>query len=224
MQMLKKTKGGRTAAEEANVRKEFYFDEGYFSEVQFISFAQQLRLVRNLRRRNILEVGKGNGFVSDFLKKAGYNVKTVDVNHNLRPDVVGSVLDLAGIFKTANFDVVLCAEVLEHLPFEFFERAIVNIFETTNAYAVITLPRCEKSVFEFQLSVKFFQLPPVQGSFFVSMPWAPINEHHWELNSNRLTKMKSIRHIIKRYFTVIDEGRMRSNPYHHYFVLSKRTT
>jgi len=69
LQNLKKTKSGRTTSEEANLEKEIYYTDVYFSHAQFISFSEQMRLVRSLNRKDILEIGIGNGIAADFLRK-----------------------------------------------------------------------------------------------------------------------------------------------------------
>jgi len=216
------TQSGRTTSEEANLGKEGYYTDGYFSPAQFISFAEQIRLVHSLKRKNLLEIGIGNALVSDFLRKAGFNVTTFDINPNLNPNVVGSVTDLVQTLQQRKFDLVLCAEVLEHMPFEYFEQAIENIAATTNEYAILTLPRSQKVIFDIQFNIKIPKLPYMVKGLFWAIPNSNINsEHHWELDSNKKTKTKNIKSILEKYFTVINFNRFRFRPVHHYFVLKK---
>jgi hypothetical protein len=217
-------KSGRTTSEEANLDKERYYTAEYFSHAQFISFSEQMRLVHSLNRKDILEIGIGNGIVADFLRKAGLNVTTFDINPNLSPDVVGSVTDLIDIFQHRKFDLILCAEVLEHMPFERFEQAIDNIAETTNEYAILTLPRCQKVIFDIQFNIKIPKLPYIEKGLFLSIPNSNINtEHHWELNSSKETKLKEINTILKKNFTILDSSKFSFRSYHHYFILKKHT-
>lgn len=222
---MKKSEGnksGRTKIEEATVEKDFYFSDLYFRPEQFISFAEQLRLVHSLKKNDILEIGIGNGIVSDFLRKSGLNVTTFDINPNLRPDVIGSVTNLKEIFQHRKFDLILCAEVLEHIPFECFEQAISSIAGTTNEYAILTLPRCQKIIFDVQFNIKIPKIPYIKKGLFLSIPNSKIPiVHHWELNSSRETKIKRINTILKKHFTIINSGRFRFRSYHHYFILKK---
>lgn len=54
----------------------------------------------------------------------GLNVMTADIDPSLDPDFICSVTDLSKTFKPNSFDCILCAEVLEHIPFEYFEIAL----------------------------------------------------------------------------------------------------
>ena len=220
-----KLKNGRTTHQEANLKKEIYFESGYFSQSQFVSFSEQLRLVHSLNKKNILEIGLGNGLVSDFLRKAGLNVTTLDINPNLNPDVVGSVEDLMSIFPKQKFDLVLCAEVLEHMPFEIFEDLIFNISHITREYVILTLPRAQRIICDIQFSIKVPRIPRIERGIFLSIPQSKIlPEHHWELDSSKKTKLDEIVAILSKYFAVIDSGRFRFRSYHHYFVLKKTSS
>lgn len=217
-------KSGRTTSEEANLGKERYYTDGYFSHAQFVSFSEQVLLVQNMKRKNILEIGIGNGIVSDFLRKAGLNVTTFDINQNLSPDVIGSVTDLIELFQHRKFDLILCAEVLEHMPFERFKQAISNIAEVTNEYAIITLPRCQKVIFDIQFNIKIPKLHSIEKGLFLSIPNSKIpSQHHWELDSSKETKLKKIETILKEHFTILTSSRFRFRSNHHYFILKKHT-
>jgi SAM-dependent methyltransferase len=222
-QNSKTSNSGRTTREEADLKKDIYFSDSYFTHHQFISFAEQIRLVRSLNEKNILEIGIGNGIVSDFLKKAGFNVTTFDINANLGPDIVGSILDLTEIFQESKFDLVLCAEVLEHMPFKYFEQAISNVAHTTRKYVILTLPRSQRLIVDIQFSIKLAKLKPIHNSIILTIPKSKIPpEHHWELNSSKETKLRKINLILNKYFTIFDSNRFHFRSYHHYFVLKKR--
>jgi len=224
VEQSERPKSGRTTSEEANLEKERYYTEGYFSHAQFISYSEQIRLVHSLDRKDVLEIGIGNGIVTDFLRKAGLNVTSFDINQHLIPEVVGSVTDLNAIFQHRKFDIILCAEVLEHIPFEYFEQAIANIAGTTNEYAIITLPRCQKILIDIQFAIKIPKLPYFEKGLCLSIPNSNIPpNHYWELDSSKETKIKEIDTILKRHFAILDSSRFRFRSYHHYFILKKLT-
>lgn len=215
-------KTGRTVSEEALLEKKRYYADGYFNVDHFISISEQIRLVRGLKSTNILEIGIGNGLVSDFLRKAGYNVTTFDINPNLNPDVIGSVTDLVEALNHRKFDLILCAEVLEHMPFEYFEQVINNIALTTNEYAILTLPRSQKVIFDIQCKIKIPKMPYFNTGLFFSLPISSVPpEHHWQLDSSVQTKREEIVKIITQQFKIVDSGRFRFRSDHYYFILKK---
>ncbi len=114
-----------------------YF-EGYDDDSRIRSYVNQISEVSNLGCRKILEIGIGNGHVSKRLKDMGFDVVTVDFDFNLGPRIIGDIGVLP--FKDNSFDVVLCAEVLEHVRFSDSVVALREIYRVADKYAVLTLP------------------------------------------------------------------------------------
>lgn len=137
---------GRTFQEESNLKEQVYFSDHYFSSSQWMSFRAQIEGVRTFKPKNVLEIGIGNGFVSSILQRCGYSVTTMDINPALNPDYIGNITDLNNMFAKESFDVILCAEVLEHLPFKLFQTCIYNIAEVSKFGTVITLPNATRQL------------------------------------------------------------------------------
>jgi hypothetical protein len=214
---------GRSLIEEARLSRDIYFSEHYFSELELLSLVAQIRIVHGLAPKTMLEIGKGNGFVSDFLGKSGIDVTTFDINPNLAPDVTGSVLDLASHFPTRQFDVVLCAEVLEHLPFASFSAAIEQIAAVTAGWVVLTLPTARRTLLGLEYSLKIPKIDRIVGGLTVR--WgvkAQIGqEHHWELDLTRRCSIQEVKMQLRKYFHVESCRPIRHNPYHYCFILSR---
>jgi ubiquinone/menaquinone biosynthesis C-methylase UbiE len=132
---------GRSFQEEANLTMERYLNDSYFSPRQWISYCGQINAVRRVSPKTLLEIGVGNGIVYKILEHLGIKVTTYDININLNPTVVGNILDIDNYFEAGSFDCVLCAEVLEHLPFNLFEKCLGKIAYLTRKSSIITLPR-----------------------------------------------------------------------------------
>lgn len=106
---------------------------------RWITYWYQINEVVNLTQGNdVLEIGIGDRTVSNYLRERGYNVTTLDINPSFHPDFVGDVTKLP--FKSNVFDVVLCAQVLEHLPFHYFEESLSELVRVSNDGVVISLP------------------------------------------------------------------------------------
>ncbi len=164
-----------------------------------------------------MEVGVGNKIVSSYLTNQGIKVITFDKDEKLNPDIVGNVLKTP--FQDNSFDVILCAEVLEHLPFEKFGEALSELERITKKHLVLSLPH-------FGHSIKFsFKIPLLkEKKSAVRMPF-PIKhhfngEHYWEIGK-RGYPLSKIKKIIKRHFKIKKEFIPFENQYHHFFILAK---
>ncbi len=117
---------------------EQYWSRAYNTKERFCSFWHQLDEVLELSPASVLEVGPGSGLVSDWLRRAGVETTTIDIDPALGADVMGSVTQMP--FEAGSFDVVLCSEVLEHLPWEDAERALRELRRVARSGVVLSVP------------------------------------------------------------------------------------
>ena len=212
----------RRQDEEATLPREIYFTDAYFSPPQLDSLCQQIVEVRKSRAATVLEIGKGNGFVSSFLRAGGLSVTTVDINPALEPDVVGDVRSLDEVVPDAAFDCVLCAEVLEHLPFDDLDQALRSLRQVTSGRCIVTLPRADPLWFGLDVSCV---LPRLGRRRFVKRFYRPVAQptiypgHYWEINSHEYTTLANLRKIFLEHFSSVRDYRFDRNLYHHFFVL-----
>lgn len=142
----------------------------------------------------ILEIGIGNGFVTDKLRKLGFNVTTVDFDKNLNPDIIADIRNLP--FDDHSFDTVCAFEVLEHLPFSDFDAALRELKRVANKKILVSLPY---SNFTFWLGLKFF--PYIKAKQLeINIPHSfrkhKFNgEHYWELGKRGFSIKKIIKHF-----------------------------
>ena len=145
-----------------------YFSEKYNDKFRWLSYWHQINEVLRLKPKNVLEVGSGNKTVYDYLKRRGIAVFCADINSKLKPDFLASATNLKGI-ENCQFDVVLCCQVLEHLPFEKFEASLKELkgfakdllfflclIAAPTLNLIFTCPCWEKELFSlrFQGSIK----------------------------------------------------------------------
>ena len=173
----------------------------------------------------ILEIGKGNGFLSDYLKKLSYSVTTCDFDKNLQPDVVADIRNLP--FPENSFEAVTAFEVLEHIPFEDFPKALAEIAKVSKKYAIISLPY-RSTGWEF-----VFKFPGIRTlfkksflSFFLRLPlrFGGIKisgQHYWEIDAFNWP-LRKIRKELKNRFKIIREIRPVLDHFHYFFILEKR--
>lgn len=200
------------------VNKTAYQFSSYTYPGRFASYYRQLAEVITLNPEDVLEVGVGDGVFRDYLKNnTNIPYTSVDVAGDLNPDVVGDVTKLP--FQNGAFDVVCAFEVLEHIPFKEFEKALTEISRVARSYVVISLPHFGPPI-QFLLKIPFFRV--VRFSLKIPFPRRHSfnGQHYWEIGKRGYSLMK-IRSILKKYFTVEKEFVPFENQYHHFFVLVK---
>jgi len=133
-----------------------HYHKNYDKITRFISYYHQLKLVRDIEPKKILEIGIGNKTVSDYLKRHGFNVVTCDFDSKLKPDVIADVRKLP--FKKSEFDLVLACEILEHIPYTDVRKALEEINKVTSKYAIISVPY---SQIYFGCSITFPLISPL---------------------------------------------------------------
>lgn len=205
------------------VTQTHYFNLEYDTKVRWISYWYQINEVIRQNPKSVLEIGSGNKTVSDYLKKVGFKVTTCDFDTKLKPDIVANILKLP--FKSESFDVVLCAEVLEHLPFTNFVKALREICKVTRNSAIITLPHF--SLTNLYLGIKILPfITQKELSFKVDYPFKHKfdGEHYWEIGKRGYPLNRIKREIIKSGFLIQKMYYPKENPRHHFFVLTKPST
>jgi ubiquinone/menaquinone biosynthesis C-methylase UbiE len=206
------------------VDKKHYFRKKYDDLGRFISYFHQVDTVANLDPKTILEVGKGNGTLSDYLKKFGYSVTTCDFDKNLAPDVVADVRKMP--LADNSYELVTAFEILEHLPFEEFPKALTELRRVSSRYVVISLPY-KSTGFEWVMKFPgvrtlfgksfldfFFRIPLKFGGIEVS------GQHYWEIDRWNF-RLGKVRAEIEKQFKVLKEFRPALNHYHYFFVLER---
>ncbi len=202
---------------EKSVAREVYFSDAYFSMPQLCSFAHQLHHIWKMRPKSVIEVGLGNGFVSTFLKRSGIPVTTVDINPALEPDICAPLSELSKHVKVP-VDLVVCCEVLEHMPIEELD-ANLDYLRTVGSRLFLTLPNVNRT-FGF---AGFANIPKLGACLFdlnFDFPYKNKFEggaHFWEVGFDRSTSRSSIIDRLRSRYTSVKSGRFTLKPYHIWF-------
>ncbi len=173
-----------------------YSFQKYVYLLRWVSYWHQINEVLKLNPKSTLIVGKGDGIVGEILKKYISEVKTLDLEKGLSPDIIGSVENIP--LQNNSFDLILCAEVLEHLLFEKFEKSLSELKRITKKCVILSLPHFGPPI---KLSFKIPFLKEVKIAF--KIPYLIKHKtnggHYWEIGKRRYQSSK-IRKIIKKYF------------------------
>lgn len=202
------------------VPSERYFTESYDFKERFISYWHQINEVILLRTSNILEIGVGNGFVSNYLKGRGLKVTTLDINDELNPNVVGDVLTIPFIDKL--FNIVTCYEVLEHLPYKNFSEALREIHRVSLKYVILSLPDVT-TVYRFNIELP--RIKPIKKLIPHPFPRPASHEfdgqHCWEIGKKGYPFNDIVIDIKRTGFKIIKTYRVFEFYYHRFFLLEK---
>lgn len=202
---------------EENLSRDVYFSDGYFAPSQLWSFCEQIRHIRQFSPASFLEIGPGNGFVSTFFRTMGITVRTADVNPALKPDIVAPVQDLWRHVSPNEFPLIVCCEVLEHIPFDEFPDLIRQI-SSLAPDLFLTLP-----VYGRRIGFGGLVRLPKVNAWFGSWLRLPIRErglepmHFWELDYRPETSRQAVRQLLQRHYSQVSTGFFTANPTHYYF-------
>ncbi len=215
---MKENELTRGTIREASIPEEDYFSESYFALTQLFTQAYQIHAIASMRPASVLEIGIGNGFVSSFLRRAGFRVTTVDINPNLKPDFVSDVLNLRDVLKGEKYDLIVACEVLEHIPFDRFDSCVEE-FKKVASNCFLTLP-------DARIGIGFggyLRLPKLKNTFIhlylrIIKKRKLTEQHFWEIGFTRETRIRNIRSILQNHFSSVESGTIVVNPYHRFFV------
>jgi SAM-dependent methyltransferase len=202
------------------VKPNHYFEPSYDSKERFVSYWHQINELTQLKPNSILEIGIGNGLVSNYLKQRGYNVTSIDIDFHLDPEAVASVTHIP--FANESFDVVACFEVLEHLPYEQFYPSLREIHRVSKKYAVLSLPDANL-VYPLHILVpkigeirKLIRLPRLKTPRHVFD-----GQHYWEIGKAGYNLKRIMKDIERAGFRLIKTYRIFEGPYYRFFVFKK---
>lgn len=203
------------------VPPEHYGPAGYDEFNRWVSYWYQIRAVQGTGARSVLEVGKGSGLLSWYMReRLGIRVVTADFEAALAPDVVVDVRDLASRFPCDSFDLVCAFQVLEHLPFCDFRRALEQMAAVSRSRVIISLPNNGHTL-QMRLHLWRFQLS-VGRKFAWRRHWRFDGEHYWEVGTHG-HQPEEVRRAIREVFSIERETVYPDYPYHRSYELRKRS-
>ena len=204
---------------EKQVERAHYDFKSYMSKARWASFWHQLDEVQKMAPQNVLEIGPGPGLFKAIAAQFGIIVETLDIDPELHPDHVGSILDMP--FPDGSYETVCAFQMLEHLPYEHSIRAFEEMLRVSRRHVVISLPDARR-VWRYLVHI------PAIGTIerFVRRPelGAPAHrfdgEHYWEINKQGFA-LKTVVEDLSAHAALLRTYRVRENPYHRFFVFEK---
>ncbi|MDR1729214.1 MAG: methyltransferase domain-containing protein [Prevotellaceae bacterium] len=176
-----------------------------------------------LNPQSVLIVGKGDKVVETILSKQNLNVTTFDFDETLQPDILGDVTNIRKILENSiqkrggKFDVLLCCQVLEHVPYENFE----NILQQLQSIAKNVILSIPYSSVKYYLHMRLPIVKEIKMQFCIHKFWSRHKfdgQHFWEIGFAGYPKRRIIKDI-KKFFHIKKQFLAENNPYHLFFVL-----
>lgn len=196
----------------------------YLQNGRVFSYAHQLHAAIGFGPETVLEVGGGGGVVAAALRAAGIRATVADIQPQLRPGTVANVTDLP--FRTGAFDVALCCQVLEHLPFERFSDSVSELWRVCGMGLILSLPDATP---HYEIRLRLPRLPQYAwtgsrmrepGKDWKTKKWDS-DGHYWEIGY-RATSLEGVNAALRTVTgTAVETWRVPEKPYHRFFRLRK---
>lgn len=197
-----------------------YLTLQYNSKARWLSFWYQISEALEAAPRSVLVVGKGSGIAENVISQfSNYKTEilTLDINYAVNSDVVGSIVHFP--FKRDSFDVALCCQVLEHIPFEDFPLVMSELHKVALKRVVLSLPHSRK---HFKISCSF----PfgAEKTLILKNPFTKhacsSKQDQWEIG--RGVSLKQVRFHLSRLFEIEKEYLNEISCDHRFFILKRR--
>lgn len=200
------------------ISSEHYFDLEYNTKERFNTFWHQFHEVVKRNPNSVLEIGTGNGIVKYLLHKRGVNVKVLDIDSSLNPDILGSVTDIP--LQDGSFDIVLCCQVLEHIPYDEFRKALTELKRVAAKYVILSLPDLSK---RYRVNIKIPFFPEIKFLYKIPrlkpLKWTFNGEHWWNIGCEGFSLNRVIQDIKEAGFVVESNYSVFEMSWHRFFIL-----
>jgi hypothetical protein len=201
------------------VQKIHYDFLNYVNLERWDSYYHQIEETLAFNPKSVLIVGVGDNIVGTILSQQNVNITTFDFDETLYPDILGDITNIKNILQGKKFDVLICCQVLEHLPYENFEQILQQFSEITNN-VVISLPY---SPAYFQIDIKIPRIRERRMLINIHKGYkkfVPNKQHYWEIGYKGFSKRK-IQKSITKYFEIKKQFTAKNCHYHLFFTLTK---
>lgn len=210
------------------VKKAHYEFSKYVGERRWRSYYTQLAETLGMEKvENVAVIGVGDKIVPVLLEHIDpdTSVTTIDIAEDLNPDICCDILKLTDNCPR-KFDAVICCQVLEHLPFEVFQKALqeINGVCKDDGRVILSLPDGGITVefgYEIKLKLRHFFFFRFSICRFLHRDFQFDGEHYWEINSARQYSAKKVRRVIGSVFRIASEKHVDFNMYHRFYILNK---
>jgi len=139
------------------------------------------------RGDDFLEIGHGSGFTANYLRHRGYEVTTVDIDADKRPDIVSNLPDFE---PSETVDHVLAFEVFEHVPFDDVERFVARMSGWCRKAFFVSVPELARVM--LRLEDRLPKVGPIYWRIKRRGRGQKSAHHFWELGDGTINEPRFI--------------------------------
>jgi ubiquinone/menaquinone biosynthesis C-methylase UbiE len=189
----------------------------YMRSPRWACYYIQIKKTLLLAPARVLEIGPGDGIYGWYLKKNGVHYESVDhaddIESNYKVEFGKEPLPL----PDSSFDVVSAFQVLEHIPFEEFEKTLIELARVSSRYVFLDIPQ-----YGFHLNLAF-KIPCIRFIAMHAVVPRPVRHvfdgfHYWEIGKRGYSRRR-VRDIIERHFRIIEEFSIFEKPSERFYIL-----
>jgi hypothetical protein len=200
-----------------------YARPSYLSRSRWSTYARLVTETLRIRPNMILEIGPGNGLVTTILRAMGFSVQTLDFDQHVHPDIHMDVTDPRLSELAHGFDLVIAAEVLEHITYDD-ARMVLERLRAITPRLLITLPYTSERSRLLSWSIKipgFRRFQFTKKIFFGRAVHAFNGQHYWEIGKRGFPLRKIRSDIRSAGWRIEQEFLNPENTYHYFFILQR---
>lgn len=193
-----------------------YTKPDYLAPRRLSSYGYQYFLALKTKCQSFANIGSANFLLRDMLHSQGLYVVDSDIDINTKPSITAALPFLP--FKNNAFEVILCFQVLEHLPYDLFSLCIKEMIRVGENYLIISLP--DRSLSKKQrLKYSIYQVFRHPSEWKKFRPIEIDQEHFWEVGQNNLDCETVMEVFRTNNLELIEHFRNPYFDYHHFFLL-----
>lgn len=202
---------------DSGTKKEDYgnYYKGIPKKGDWLSIYEQIRIVHKLQVKSFVEIGVASKVLSNFFRNKDYEVTTVDINDEFKPDITADLRKMP--LKPHSTELVMAFQVLEHMPFKEFVKSLQEFRRVSKKYVVLSLPY-DATHINIRIQIPYFRF-----HYQFNKPSNNKNKkkgwHYWELGRKGFEVKKIEKIILDQGFSIVESYALKDNPYHYFFIL-----
>lgn len=163
---------------------ELIYSSDWIHKIESIShwsyYWHQANLVENFfgPEQNLLEIGIGTGFLTNYLKSRGRKIYGLDIDTDKNPDICADASSFD--YTPLNLEGVLAFEIFEHIPLSLLDKVLEKLSSCQVPRILFSVPWNDLRL--LHLTLKLLAIPEISLEIRVPRLAITTPAHYWELS------------------------------------------